>query len=59
MVMNAKFIETEFFYLHYLSLFLLESGSELASIKNGLTDVTQSEVDFSFFFLPSNVKSKL
>lgn len=56
--MNAKFIETEFFYLHYLSIFLLERGSELASIKNGLIDITQSEVDLAFKW-QDILKSKL
>lgn len=37
----------QFLYLHYLSTFLLEKGSELASIRNGLIDITDSKVDFS------------
>lgn len=46
-VMNAKFIETDIFYVLYLSVFLLERGSKLPSIRNCLIDITDSEVDFS------------
>lgn len=45
--MNAKPTETDFSYLYQMFIFLLERGSELASIRDWLIGITDSEVDFS------------